>query len=88
MPEMFLKSLHMAFAGHRVKNFSLVIADGDLSHCGAFRLRQDYNPENDCRSGNTDRWGAITIDGKESLLFRESIDISPDKRDVGFLFQN
>ena len=89
MPKIVLENITKAFGKSlAVKNFSLVIEDGDFvtllgpSGCGkTTTLRMIAGLE-------TPTEGSIIIDGKKVFSSEEGIDISPDKRDVGFLFQN
>ena len=89
MLKIVLENITKAFGkAIAVKNFNLAIEDGDFvtllgpSGCGkTTTLRMIAGLE-------TPTEGTITIDGKKVFSSKESIDISFDKRDVGFIFQN
>ncbi|MEG0852790.1 MAG: ABC transporter ATP-binding protein [Angelakisella sp.] len=89
MPEIILKNINKRFGKFvAVENLDLVIADRDFvtllgpSGCGkTTTLRMIAGLE-------TPTSGEIYIDGRLVFSSEKGIDISPDKRDVGFLFQN
>ena len=89
MPEIILKNLTKRFGKFvAVNNLNLSIADRDFvtllgpSGCGkTTTLRMIAGLE-------TPTEGEIYIGGKLMFSAEKGIDISPDKRDVGFLFQN
>ncbi len=89
MPEIILKNVTKKFGDFiAVDNLDLTIADGDFitllgpSGCGkTTTLRMIAGLE-------TPSEGEIYIDGKLVFSKEKAINISPDKRDVGFLFQN
>ncbi len=89
MPKIVLENINKVFGKTAaVKNFSLVIEDGDFvtllgpSGCGkTTTLRMIAGLE-------TPTEGTIRIDERKVFSSDDGIDISPDKRDVGFLFQN
>ena len=90
MPKIELKNITKKFGGTftAVDNLSITIADGDFitllgpSGCGkTTTLRQIAGLE-------TPTSGEIIIDGKKVFSSEDMIDVSPSKRDVGFLFQN
>ncbi len=89
MPEIALKGVTKRFGKFvAVDSLDLTIADGDFvtllgpSGCGkTTTLRMIAGLE-------TPTEGEILIDGKTVFSSRTGVDISPDKRDVGFLFQN
>ena len=90
MPKIELKNITKKFGGTftAVDNLSITIEDGDFitllgpSGCGkTTTLRQIAGLE-------THTEGEIIIDGKKVFSSKDMIDVSPSKRDVGFLFQN
>ena len=89
MPEIVLKHITKQFGKSKaVDNLNLVINDGDFvsllgpSGCGkTTTLRMIAGLE-------TPTEGEIIIDGKVVFSSEKGIDLSPDKRGVGFLFQN
>jgi multiple sugar transport system ATP-binding protein len=89
MPEIVLKNVTKQFGKFTaVKDLDLVIADGSFvtllgpSGCGkTTTLRMIAGLENPTA-------GEISIDGKAVFSSERGIDVSPAKRDVGFLFQN
>lgn len=89
MPEIVLKNITKRFdKSVAVDNLDLLIHDGDFvsllgpSGCGkTTTLRMIAGLE-------TPTEGEITIDGKVVFSTEKGIDLSPDKRGVGFLFQN
>lgn len=89
MPEIVLKNITKQFGKSKaVDNLNLVIHDGDFvsllgpSGCGkTTTLRMIAGLE-------TPTEGEIIIDGKVVFSSVQGIDLSPDKRGVGFLFQN
>ena len=89
MPQIELKHVTKKFGkSMAVDNLDLVIADGDFvtllgpSGCGkTTTLRMIAGLE-------TPTSGEIYIDGRLVFSSDKGIDIAPDKRDVGFLFQN
>ena len=90
MPKIELKNITKKFGGTftAVDNLSITIEDGDFitllgpSGCGkTTTLRQIAGLE-------TPTSGEIIIDGKKVFSSEDMIDVSPSKRDVGFLFQN
>ena len=90
MPKIELKNITKKFGGTftAVDNLSITIEDGDFitllgpSGCGkTTTLRQIAGLE-------TPTEGEIIIDGKKVFSSIDMIDVSPSKRDVGFLFQN
>lgn len=90
MPKIELKNITKIFGGNfpAVDNLSITIEDGDFvtllgpSGCGkTTTLRQIAGLE-------TPTSGEIIIDGKKVFSSVDMIDVSPAKRDVGFLFQN
>ncbi len=89
MPKIILENITKTFGkAVAVKDFNLIIEDGDFvtllgpSGCGkTTTLRMIAGLE-------TPTEGTISIDGKKVFSSIDGIDISPDKRDVGFLFQN
>ncbi|QQO08634.1 ABC transporter ATP-binding protein [Breznakiella homolactica] len=89
MPEIILKNVTKRFGKFTaVDNLNLTIADGGFvtllgpSGCGkTTTLRMIAGLE-------TPTEGEITIDGKVVFSSEKGIDVSPNKRDVGFLFQN
>lgn len=89
MPEIILKNITKRFGKSvAVENLNLFIEDGDFisllgpSGCGkTTTLRMIAGLE-------TPTEGEIYIDGKLVFSSEKGINISPDKRDVGFLFQN
>ena len=90
MPKIELKNITKKFGGTftAVDNLSITIEDGDFitllgpSGCGkTTTLRQIAGLE-------TPTEGEIIIDGKKVFSSKDMIDVSPSKRDVGFLFQN
>ena len=89
MPQIELKHVTKKFGkSMAVDNLDLVIADGDFvtllgpSGCGkTTTLRMIAGLE-------TPTSGEILIDGRVVFSSEKGIDIAPDKRDVGFLFQN
>ncbi|MCI7454237.1 MAG: ABC transporter ATP-binding protein [Spirochaetales bacterium] len=90
MPKIELKNITKKFGGTftAVDNLSITIEDGDFitllgpSGCGkTTTLRQIAGLE-------TPTEGEIIIDGKKVFSSTDMIDVSPSKRDVGFLFQN
>ena len=85
-----MKNITKKFGGTftAVDNLSITIEDGDFitllgpSGCGkTSTLRQIAGLE-------TPTEGEIIIDGKKVFSSKDMIDVSPSKRDVGFLFQN
>lgn len=89
MPEIILKNITKRFGkADAVENLNLTIRDGDFvtllgpSGCGkTTTLRMIAGLE-------TPSEGEIYIDGKLVFCAAQGLDIAPDKRDVGFLFQN
>ena len=89
MPEIILTNVTKRFGKFTaVENLNLHIADGGFvtllgpSGCGkTTTLRMIAGLESPTE-------GEISIDGKPVFSSLKGIDISPDKRDVGFLFQN
>ena len=89
MPEIILKNITKRFGKSvAVDNLNLVIKDGDFvsllgpSGCGkTTTLRMIAGLE-------TPTEGEIYIDGKLMFSSEKGVDVSPDKRNVGFLFQN
>ncbi|MBU0927497.1 MAG: ABC transporter ATP-binding protein [Spirochaetes bacterium] len=89
MPEIILKNVSKRFGKFvAVDDLSMVIGDGDFvtllgpSGCGkTTTLRMIAGLE-------TPTEGEILIDGKTVFSSERGVDVSPDKRDVGFLFQN
>lgn len=89
MPEIVLKHITKQFGKSKaVDQLDLVINDGDFvsllgpSGCGkTTTLRMIAGLE-------TPTEGEILIDGKVVFSSEKGIDLSPDKRGVGFLFQN
>ena len=89
MPEIILKNITKRFGKSvAVDNLNLVIKDGDFvsllgpSGCGkTTTLRMIAGLE-------TPTEGEIYIDGKLVFSSEKGVDVSPDKRNVGFLFQN
>ena len=89
MPEIVLTNVTKRFGKFTaVENLNLVIADGSFvtllgpSGCGkTTTLRMIAGLESPTE-------GEIFIDGKPVFSSSSGIDISPNKRDVGFLFQN
>lgn len=89
MPEIVLKNITKQFGkSTAVDNLDLVIHDGDFvsllgpSGCGkTTTLRMIAGLETPTR-------GEILIDGAVVYSSEKGIDLSPDKRGVGFLFQN
>ncbi|MGH4037496.1 MAG: ABC transporter ATP-binding protein [Sphaerochaeta sp.] len=89
MPEIILKNITKRFGkAVAVDNLSMTIHDGEFvsllgpSGCGkTTTLRMIAGLE-------TPTEGEITIDGKVVFSSDDGVDISPDKRNVGFLFQN
>lgn len=90
MPKIELKNITKKFGGTftAVDNLTITIEDGDFitllgpSGCGkTTTLRQIAGLE-------TPTSGEIIIDGKKVFSSEDMIDVSPSKRDVGFLFQN
>ncbi|MFA5852294.1 MAG: ABC transporter ATP-binding protein [Spirochaetales bacterium] len=89
MPQIVLKHVTKKFGKSiAVDNLDLVIGDGDFvtllgpSGCGkTTTLRMIAGLE-------TPTEGEIYIDDRLVFSSEKSIDIAPDKRDVGFLFQN
>jgi len=89
MPEILLKDVSKRFGKTAaVDKLNLSIGDGDFvtllgpSGCGkTTTLRMIAGLE-------TPTEGEILIDGKTVYSSEKGIDVSPDKRDVGFLFQN
>jgi multiple sugar transport system ATP-binding protein len=89
MPEITLKNITKRFGkAVAVDNLNLEIHDGDFisllgpSGCGkTTTLRMIAGLE-------TPTEGEIDIDGKLVFSAAKGVNISPDKRDVGFLFQN
>lgn len=89
MPEIILKNITKRFGKSvAVDNLNLKIEDGDFisllgpSGCGkTTTLRMIAGLE-------TPTEGEIFIDGKCVFSSRTGVNVSPDKRDVGFLFQN
>ena len=89
MPEIVLKNIGKRFGkADAVENLDLVIADGDFitllgpSGCGkTTTLRMIAGLE-------TPTEGQIHIDGRLVFDAAQGLDIPPDERGVGFLFQN
>lgn len=89
MPEIILKNVTKKFGDFvAVDNLSMVVDDGDFisllgpSGCGkTTTLRMIAGLE-------TPTEGEISIGGKVVYSREKGINLSPDKRDVGFLFQN
>lgn len=89
MPEIVLKNITKRFGKSvAVDNLNLTIKDGDFvsllgpSGCGkTTTLRMIAGLE-------TPTEGEIYIDGKLVFSSEKGVDVSPDKRNVGFLFQN
>lgn len=89
MPDIILKNITKRFGkAVAVDNLSMIIKDGEFvsllgpSGCGkTTTLRMIAGLE-------TPTEGEISIDGKVVFSSEEGIDVSPDKRNVGFLFQN
>src|SRR3989339_846209 len=89
MPQIVLKQITKKFGkSMAVDNLDLVIGDGDFvtllgpSGCGkTTTLRMIAGLE-------TPTEGEIFIDDRLVFSSEKGIDIAPDKRDVGFLFQN
>ena len=89
MPKIELKNITKKFGDFTaVDNLSITIEDGDFvtllgpSGCGkTTTLHQIARIE-------TPTSGKIIIDGKIVFSSEKMIDVSPSKRDVGFLFQN
>lgn len=89
MPEIILKNITKRFGkSDAVENLNLEIRDGDFitllgpSGCGkTTTLRMIAGLE-------TPTEGEIYIDGKLVFSAEKGLDVPPDKRDVGFLFQN
>ena len=89
MPEIILKNITKRFGKSvAVDNLNLVIKDGDFvsllgpSGCGkTTTLRMIAGLE-------TPTEGEIYIDGKLVFSSEKGVDVSPDRRNVGFLFQN
>lgn len=89
MPQIQLKNITKRFGKFvAVDKLNLVIGDGDFvtllgpSGCGkTTTLRMIAGLE-------TPTEGEICIDGRVVFSSEKGIDIAPDKRDVGFLFQN
>ncbi|OAA29438.1 ABC transporter [Kosmotoga arenicorallina S304] len=89
MPEIVLKHITKRFGKvYAVKDFDLVVEDRDFvtllgpSGCGkTTTLRMISGLE-------TPTDGEIEIDGKVVFSSEKQINLSPDKRDVGLLFQN
>lgn len=89
MPEIILKNVSKRFGSfYAVKDLNLEIANNSFitllgpSGCGkTTTLRMIAGLE-------TPSEGEIIIDGKTVFSSKEGIDIPPNKRDVGFLFQN
>lgn len=89
MPEIILKDVTKRFGKFvAVDKLSMTIGDGDFvtllgpSGCGkTTTLRMIAGLE-------TPTEGEILIGGKTVFSSEKGIDVSPDKRDVGFLFQN
>ncbi|OHD23983.1 MAG: ABC transporter [Spirochaetes bacterium GWB1_59_5] len=89
MPEIILRNVTKRFGKFvAVDRLDLAIADGDFvtllgpSGCGkTTTLRMIAGLE-------TPTEGEILIDGRIVFSSETGVDVSPDKRDVGFLFQN
>ncbi len=89
MPEITLKDVTKRFGKFvAVDGLSMTIGDGDFvtllgpSGCGkTTTLRMIAGLESPTE-------GEILIDGKTVFSSERGIDVSPDKRDIGFLFQN
>jgi len=89
MPEIILKEVTKRFGKFvAVDRLNLTIGDGDFvtllgpSGCGkTTTLRMIAGLESPTE-------GEILIDGKTVFSSKSGVDVSPDKRDVGFLFQN
>jgi multiple sugar transport system ATP-binding protein len=89
MPDIILKNITKKFGkAVAVNNLSMTIKDGEFvsllgpSGCGkTTTLRMIAGLE-------TPTEGEIIIDGKVVFSSDSGIDVSPDKRNVGFLFQN
>ena len=89
MPEIVLKDISKRFGKFvAVDRISMTIADGDFvtllgpSGCGKTTiLRMIAGLESPTE-------GEILIDGKTVFCSNRGIDVAPDKRNVGFLFQN
>lgn len=89
MPEIILKNISKRFGkADAVENLNLTINDGDFitllgpSGCGkTTTLRMIAGLE-------TPTEGEIYIDGKLVFSAAQGLDVAPDQRDVGFLFQN
>ncbi len=89
MPEIILKNVTKKFGEvYAVKNLNLTIKDRDFvtllgpSGCGkTTTLRMISGLE-------TPTEGEISIDGKVVFSSEEQINLPPDKRDIGLLFQN
>ena len=89
MPEIILKEVTKKFGEvYAVKNLNLTIKDRDFvtllgpSGCGkTTTLRMISGLE-------TPTEGEISIDGKIVFSSEQQINLPPDKRDIGLLFQN
>ena len=72
---------------YAVDNLSMVIEDNRVRHCSARPAAANDHAAHD-RGSETPTSGRITIDGVPVFDWQGAINVSANKRKVGFLFQN